>query len=152
MDAAGIANAVNVNYKGTAPLLTDAIGGHLTMGVVAVASALSHHRAGTLRVLNVGSAERFRALPQVPTLRESGFNIAADTWYGLMVQKDTPPHVVQAIVDAVKAVSKDPQLLATIEKNGGEALFSDSETFAQHVRKEAQELNELVQRYPPDRD
>jgi tripartite-type tricarboxylate transporter receptor subunit TctC len=152
MDLAGIRDAINVPYKGTAPLLTDVLGNHVTMGIVAVAATMTHHRAGTMRVLNVGSAERFPQVPGVPTLQESGFPILGDTWYGLMVPKDTPPAAYAAIATAVKKVAGDKALLASIEKNGGRALFTDADKAAEEVRLEAQELNALVAKYPPPRD
>ena len=152
MDQAGIPEAVNINYKGTAPMLTDVLGGHVSLGIVAVTAVQSHQRAGTLKVLNVGSTERYRQMPNVPTLRESGIDLTADTWYGLMVPAGTPPAIFDAIAAAVKAVSTDPQLLATIEQNGGQALFTDPGAFAEHVRNEAQELDRLLKKYPPPRE
>ncbi len=151
IDAAGLKGLViNAPYKGTAPMMTDLLGGHITMALPAVASGLPHYKSGGLRFLAVGSAERFKLMPNIPTLVESGYQVFGDSWYGLMVSKDTPQPVFNAIVEAVKAVSTNPALLASIESNAGQPVFSSPERFAADVAKESAYLNGLLTKYPLD--
>jgi tripartite-type tricarboxylate transporter receptor subunit TctC len=72
-----------VPYRGSAPIINDLIGGHLPFGITTIADAIPQHRAGTVRILAVSSAERSPFLPEVPTLRESGVDLVADGWYGM---------------------------------------------------------------------
>jgi tripartite-type tricarboxylate transporter receptor subunit TctC len=72
-----------VAYRGSAPAITDLIGGHLPFAIVTIADAIPQHRAGTVKILAVSSAERSPFLPGVPTLKESGVDLVADGWYGM---------------------------------------------------------------------
>jgi tripartite-type tricarboxylate transporter receptor subunit TctC len=72
-----------VPYRGGAPIVNDLIGGHLPFGISTVADMMAQHRAGGLRILAVTSATRSPFLPDVPTLTESGVELAADAWYGM---------------------------------------------------------------------
>jgi tripartite-type tricarboxylate transporter receptor subunit TctC len=72
-----------VAYRGSAPAITDLIGGHLPFAIVTIADAISQHRAGAVKILTVSSAERSPFLPDVPTLKESGVDLVADGWYGM---------------------------------------------------------------------
>lgn len=148
MDTAGLAKAINVPYKGGGPMMNDLLGGHVTMTIPSVASSLAQKQSGTIKVLAVASRNRFKFTPDVPTLAEAGYPINGDSWYGLMVAKATPPDVLRAITEGVRAVSKDPGLIATIEGNGGQPVFSTSEEFNDYVRRESQELEALLAKYP----
>ena len=72
-----------VAYRGSAPAITDLIGGHLPFAIATIADAIPQHRAGTVKILAVSSAERSPFLPDVPTLKESGVDLVADGWYGM---------------------------------------------------------------------
>ena len=72
-----------VAYRGSAPAINDLIGGHLPFAIVTIADAIPQHRAGTVKILAVSSAERSPFLPDVPTLKESGVDLVADAWYGM---------------------------------------------------------------------
>ena len=149
MDAAGLKDlAVHAPYKGTGPMMNDLLGGHITMGLPAVSSGLPHVKSGRLKYLAVGSTERFNMLPNIPTLREGGYNVVGDSWFGLMVSKDTPPKVFDAIWEAVKAISKNPALLATIEGGAALPVFSDPAAFAEEVKREMLVLEPLMAKYP----
>jgi tripartite-type tricarboxylate transporter receptor subunit TctC len=148
MDLERVGSAVFVPYKGTAPMMTDVLGGHVTMGLPSTAFAMPHIQRGTFKILAVGSRKRFPLLPDVPTLAEQGYNVNADTWYGMMVAKDTPQPVFDAIVSSVKAVSKDPALLASIHTNGGQPIFNSPEEFEVEVQQERQLLEPIMIKYP----
>ena len=72
-----------VAYRGSAPAISDLIGGHLPFAIVTIADAIPQHRAGNIKILAVSSAERSPFLPDVPTLKESGVDLVADGWYGM---------------------------------------------------------------------
>jgi len=148
MDTVGLPEAVNVNYKGGGPMMNDLLGGHVTMTLPSVASAQTQRQAGKVRLLAVASRERFRLAADVPTLAEAGWPVFADSWYGFMASKQTPPEILRAIAEAVKAVSKDPALLASIESSGGQAVFSSAEEFSDYVKREQAYLAPLLARYP----
>jgi tripartite-type tricarboxylate transporter receptor subunit TctC len=125
----------HVPYKGAAPALIDLIGGHVPLGLTAPTTAIPHVKAGRLRVLAVTSAKRAGALPEVPTIAESGapgFDIVQ--WYAIWLPAKTPAELVRKIHgDAVRViqspdyrkrqlevatdvVGSTPEALATLQK------------------------------------
>ena len=81
-EALGI-KLTRVAYRGSAPIINDLVGGHMPFAISTLTDAIPQHRAGNVRILAVGSAERSPFLPEAPTLRESGVDLVADGWYGM---------------------------------------------------------------------
>lgn len=104
--AAGVP-MTHVAYRGGAPAAQDLIGGQVPLMVDTASETIEHHRAGKVRILAVTGDARSRALPDVPTLKESGINIAADAFFGLYGPAGMAPDVVarldRAVADALKA-------------------------------------------------
>jgi tripartite-type tricarboxylate transporter receptor subunit TctC len=105
-----------VPYRGSAPIVTDLIGGHLPFGITTVADVIAQHRAGGVRVLAVTSAVRSPFLPEVPTLKDNGVELAADAWYGMWLpsgsSKDFAARLSAAVVAAVAKPEVKEKLLA----------------------------------------
>ncbi|MVW77684.1 tripartite tricarboxylate transporter substrate binding protein [Bordetella sp. 02P26C-1] len=95
----------HIPYKGSAPAITALLGGHVDMASTAIAPAQAHIQAGTLRPLAVFGETRLKAYPDVPTLKELGYDIGSPTYYGISAPKGTPPEVVNKIYEAAKQVS-----------------------------------------------
>ena len=72
-----------VAYRGSAPIINDLVGGHMPFAISTLTDAIPQHRAGNVRILAVGSAQRSPFLPDAPTLKESGVDLVADAWYGM---------------------------------------------------------------------
>ncbi|MBO9356291.1 hypothetical protein GG851_20065 [Bordetella petrii] len=142
-----LGNAIVANYKGTAPMMADALGGHISMGMPSLVVALPQVRGGEFRVLAAGSPERLPELPDVPTLNELGLQMSAVTWYGLMVRRDTPEAAVAAISAAVRAAAQDEKVRESMRGEGAIAVFSDPATFERDVRAEAQAVKPLLEKY-----
>src|SRR5580698_10548882 len=91
-------NLTMVPYKGSAPAITDLIGGQIQVMFTTVASAAPLVASGQLRALAVTSAERSPAFPQLPTVSEAGVpGYAAESWYGLFAPAKTPPDIVDRL-------------------------------------------------------
>ena len=86
-----------VPYRGGAPIVKDLVGGHLPFAVITVADAIAQHRAGAVRIVAVASAKRSPFLPDVPTLKENGIDLVADSWYGMWLPAGSAPDFAQAI-------------------------------------------------------
>lgn len=114
--------AEHIPYRGGAPLLADVLNGTLDAGVVTMAAALGHIQAGTLRGVAVTSAQRARALPQVPTLTESiapGFT--HQTWQGLLAPAATPDAVVARLHAAILQALQHPLVQEKLPSQGFDA-------------------------------
>lgn len=145
----GVTEAIPVSYKGTAPMMNDLVGSHVKLALPAVPTALPLHRGGQVRILAVGSPKRFPALPDVPTMIEAGYPaVQGDSWYGLMVSRDTPDAIFNRIYESVRTVSKDPRVLTSIEAAGGVAIFGSPEEFRSDVKRELEYLNPIAARHP----
>ena len=98
----------HVPYKGSAPALTDVLGGHVDMFFCNMLSATPHVTSGRLRALAVSSLKRSPVTPQIPTVAESGFpNFETVTWFGLMGPTGLPENVVTKLhAEVVKALRR----------------------------------------------
>jgi tripartite-type tricarboxylate transporter receptor subunit TctC len=112
-----------VPYKGGAPLVTDLVGGHVSLSTDALASQLELHRSGKVRILAVSGTKRLAALPDVPTAHEAGVTAFdhANAAYGAYVPAGTPPHVVQKLESALIAALRQPQVKEMLNRGGLEA-------------------------------
>ena len=93
-----------VPYRGGAAVVKDVIGGHLPFAVITLADALPSHQAGSVRILAVSSEKRSPFLPDVPTLKESGIDLVADSWYGMWLPAGAPPEFARQLSAAVVTV------------------------------------------------
>jgi tripartite-type tricarboxylate transporter receptor subunit TctC len=86
---------LHIPYRGTAPSVTDLIGGQVDATFTGAPAVLPHVRSGRLRALAVSSAQRIPTLPEVPTVAESGYaGFEADQWYGVVAPAGTPAALV----------------------------------------------------------
>lgn len=100
---------VSVHFTGGAPSVTALLGGHVNALAGGTADALPHLRSGAFRVLAVAAAERDSSMPEVPTMREQGFDVIAASATGIVAPAGTPAAVVQALSAAMKRVIESPE-------------------------------------------
>lgn len=138
-------NLMHVPYKGGAPALTDLMGGQVSAYFGNVASTLSYVKSGKLRALAVSSTRRVPALPDTPTLGESGlpgYNVVE--WNGVFLPKGTPPDIVQKLGKAVQAAVNDPTVRQKLLQLGLEPAGTTPEAFARFVQDETNRVSALV--------
>jgi len=137
---------IEVPYKGGAAALPDLISGRLTYMIQTTSEVLPHIATGKLRPLAVSSGERFKDLPDVPTMKEAGVpGIDWTGWWGMFAPADTPAPIVQRLSTEMQAVMKIPEVIAAIDKLGVEAAPQPAEEFAAFFRKSVSE-HEVVAR------
>jgi tripartite-type tricarboxylate transporter receptor subunit TctC len=106
----------DVPYRGSAAGLADVIAGHIPFIVTTTSDLVQMHNAGRVRVLATSDKQRSTFLPDVPTLRESGYDLVATGWYGVFAPAKTPPETIdrlnKAIVDAVHSADIEKKMLA----------------------------------------
>jgi tripartite-type tricarboxylate transporter receptor subunit TctC len=115
--AAGVP-MTHVAYRGGAPAAQDLIGGQVPLMVDTAVETIEHHRAGKVRILAVTGAQRNRALPEVPTLKEAGIDVTADAFFGLYGPPGMPSDVVQRIDRAVAEALRVPEVQERIYNLG----------------------------------
>jgi tripartite-type tricarboxylate transporter receptor subunit TctC len=144
--AAGI-DMLHVPYKGSAPALTDLIGGQVLLMFDSMPSAMPHLKAGTLRPLAVTTPKRSAALPEVPTVAESGYaGFAISTWYGVWAPAATPPAVVQRLSREIAAIVRLPEVRQQFAGLGAEPVGNTPEEFAAFTKAELTKWAGIVKR------
>jgi tripartite-type tricarboxylate transporter receptor subunit TctC len=115
--AAGVP-MTHVAYRGGAPAVADLIGGQVPLMVDTAFETLEHHRAGKVRIIAVTGEQRTKALPDVPTLKELGINIAADAFFGLYGPAGMPAELIARIDRAVADALRAPDVQEKINSFG----------------------------------
>ncbi len=142
--SAGI-EMLHVPYKGAGPVLTDLVGGHLQVAVPTLGSALPFVTTGRLRALGVTTTQRLPALPQVPTVAESGLRgYEYTTWYGLTAPGGTPANVVAALHAAVVRTIADPGIGAALVKQELQPVTSTPAEFGTFLKTEVDKWARVV--------
>ena len=129
---------VHVPYKGSAPALTDMLGGNVTMMFETIPFAISQIKSGKLRALAVTSARRQPLLPEVPTLAESGLpGFDTIAWYGLIAPAATPRDVVMKLNSEAIKGANSKEFRERMEPLGFEIVTGSPERMAEMVRADA---------------
>src|SRR5262245_10681077 len=111
----------NVSFRGTAPVLSDLIAGHIPPMFIPISEALPQARAGLIRMLAVSSGTRSREAPEAPTLAEQGFpGFHMVSWTGLMAPAGTPKDIIERMAAEFGRALKDATFVEHIQKAGGE--------------------------------
>jgi tripartite-type tricarboxylate transporter receptor subunit TctC len=136
---------VHVPYKGGGLVLTDLMVGQIQLGFTATISAMPHVRSGKLRALAVTSPQRSRALPEFPTVVESGVPFELVNWYGLFAPAGVPPGIVSVLHQHVIQALASPDIEAMLAKDGAEAAPSASPAqFGAVLAKEVEHWNKII--------
>ena len=122
-----------VAYRGSAPIITDLIGGHLPFGITTIADAMPQHQAGTVKILAVTSATRSPFLPDVPNLNENGIDLAADGWYGMWLPAGASQDFAKALSGAVATAVAKPDVQEKLKQLGLIPVGSTPEGLAQEL-------------------
>ncbi len=120
----------HVAYKGGAPAAQDLLGGQIPLMIDTASETIEHHRSGKLRILAVTGESRSSALPEVPTLKELGYNVVADAFFGLYGPANMPPDKTQKISDAVAQALSNPDFQARIRALGLTPDFAGPQALA----------------------
>lgn len=130
-------NMVHVPYKGSAPAVTDLIGGQIQVMFDGGTSALPHVKSGKLRALAVTSASRAAGTPDIPTIAESGVaGFDASIWFGIVAPAKTPKNIVQKLSLEINAALNDKALQAKFAPNGVEFAPSTPSEFAKRIQED----------------
>jgi tripartite-type tricarboxylate transporter receptor subunit TctC len=141
---AGVDVAI-IPYKGTAPLMTDLLGGHVPVAFGVLPPALGNIQAGKLRAIAVTSAKRFSLLPDVPTFDESGMpGFEAVLHYGLLAPAGTPKDIVDKLSVELRKLVETEDVKKRIYFEGGDPLTSTPAEYATDIDKEETKWGGLV--------
>lgn len=136
---------LHVPYKGSGPLVQDAVAGHVDMAVSSVPPAVPLVRAGKLRALAVTSTTRTQAMPDVPTMVELGLpGYEFSTWVGVAVPKGTPKDVIERLRKGLLAALAASEVQAVLRDQGAVPAGTTAEQFRQFVQDEIAKSGRIV--------
>jgi tripartite-type tricarboxylate transporter receptor subunit TctC len=134
----------HVPYKGVGPALQDTLAGHVMSMISNIPSSRPHIDKGSLRALAVTSAKRSPALPDVPTMAESGVkDYEVLNWFGMFAPAGTPPVIVERLAVEAAAMFADPKTKAMLTAEGADPVGSKPADFAKFVRAEIAKWDEV---------
>ena len=136
---------VPVPYKGSAPAMSDVMGGHVPVMFNNIDVVLPHVRTGKLKALAITGPARSPLLPDVPTLAEAGFaDFSAGAWFGLFAPAGTPPQIVQRLHEETRKALAAPEMRARFESMGIQPGQMSQPAFAEFVKGEIGKWGQLV--------
>ncbi len=128
---------VHIPFKGSAPAFTDLIAGHVQFMAESVPQAANYVKKGKLKALAVTSAKRNPAMPNTPTVSETGVaNLEVVGFYGILAPKGTPPEVVSKLSQAFKETLELPDIQKRIIEQGADLAYLNADQFTQFLAGE----------------
>ena len=116
---AGGINVVHVPYRGSAPMMSDLVGGQISMAFDATPTAMPQAKSGAIRAIGAGMAKRMRAMPELPTLQEQGLKgFECYTWNAILAPAGTPQAIVDRLSESISTALADPAVIHRLEEAG----------------------------------
>ena len=138
----------NVPYKGSSQIVPDLLSGTVLMSMESsLATTLQHIKAGKLKAIAVTSPQRSRALPEVPTIAESGYpGFEVETWFGLVAPAATPRAIVDKLQAAWRDGSKMPEAISAFDAISADIRVQTPAQFAEFMRTENTRWSALIRK------
>jgi len=137
-------NLVHVPYRGSAPALTDMIGGQVHVMFDVLTSSIGHIRSGALRALAVTTATRSQVLTDLPTVGDFLPGYEASAWYGIAAPKNTPSHIIDKLNTEMNAGLADAAVRARLAELGGTVIPGSPGDFGKLVADEIDKWGKVV--------
>ena len=126
----------HIAYKGGVPALTDLMGGQIPIVLLSTNELAELHKAGRIRVLATSGAQRSAFLPDIPTFRESGYDIEGRGWWGFFAPAGTPAATVSKLSGAIARMVQDEDVKARLAQIGLKPTGTSPEEFARIQRED----------------
>ena len=136
---------IHVPYKGSAQAFPDLLGGRISYFLASLETAMPQMRAGAIRTLAVTSPQRVPAVPDIPTVAESGYpGFDTATWYGILVPKGTPQAVVTRLSTEITKVLESADVRERMAANGGATVKPGPAAFDALIRSELAKWGRVI--------
>jgi tripartite-type tricarboxylate transporter receptor subunit TctC len=136
---------LHIPYKGSGPAVTDLLGGQVNYMFDSITSAKPHILSGKLRAIGLTTAKRSSALPNVPTLAESGLaGYEVSPWFAVFAPAETPKPIIAKLNAALLEAMKQPDIKAKFETIGAEPIGSTPEELNTHLNREIGRWGKLI--------
>ncbi|WP_151639147.1 tripartite tricarboxylate transporter substrate binding protein [Noviherbaspirillum aerium] len=137
---------LHIPYTGAAPAVLGLLSGQVDAVSTGPASVVQHIKSGKLRALAHWGTDRLAALPDVPSLKQSGFPVEYAQWSGLFVPANTPEPVIARLRDAAQKVADDPAVKQAISTAGSPIMYMDAPEFQRYLAADAEKMKDVVKK------
>lgn len=136
---------LHIAYNGSAPAITDLLGGHISVMMADMIAAMPHIQAGTLKAIALGSDTGKAFLPEVKSIAEQGFDgFDVSTWSGLIVPNDTPQEVSDRLNKELSALLADPELQQKMMQVGAMATYEPAAQMTARISSEYERWDKVA--------
>ena len=136
----------HIPYTGAGPAVVALLSGQVDAVATGPATVLQHVKAGKLRVLAHWGTVKLDTLPDVPSLKQSGYNAEYAQWSGIFVPAATPEPVVQRLRAAARAAANDPKVKSVILGAGSPVMYQDAPEFEKYVQNDVKRMADVVKK------
>ena len=136
----------HIPYTGAGPAVVALLSGQVDAVASGPATVLQHVKAGKLRVLAHWGTTKLDTMPDVPSLKQAGYDAEYAQWSGVFVPAGTPEPVVQRLRDAVRAAANDPKVKQVILNAGSPVLYQDTPDFEKYVQNDVRRMAGVVKK------
>ncbi len=136
----------HIPFTGAGPAVIALLGGQVDALSTGPATVLQHVKAGKIKVLGHWGSARLETLPDVPSLKQAGYDAEYAQWSGLFVPAGTPDAVVQRLRAAARAAAHDPKVKEVILNAGSPILYQDTPDFERYVQSDVRRMAEVVKK------
>lgn len=134
----------HVPYRGAGQAVGDLLAGHVKSAFLGPTALIAHHRAGAIKIIAQSSAKRAPTLQDIPTIRESGYNVVLEAWYAVFAPPNMPADLVTQINAAFQKALGDPKVKDNFDKGSLEAIGGSPERLGQLARSDSEKYERLV--------
>jgi tripartite-type tricarboxylate transporter receptor subunit TctC len=139
--------SIHVPYKGSAPAVTDLIGGQVNYMFDTVTALLPHVRGGKLKPIAIATPVRSPLVPEVPTMAEAGLpGFTGGTWFGVLAPAGTPAAIVEKLHAEISGIVRSPEVRQNFEQRGIEAVGNTPREFSAFIDSEITKWQKLATR------
>jgi len=136
---------IHVPYKGAAQAMPDLLGGRLHFFLASLETAMPQMKAGTIRSVAITSLQRVPAVPDIPTVAESGYpGFETTTWYGILLPSATPQPIVQRLSAAVTKVIESKDVRERMAANGGNTVKPGPQEFGALIKRDLEKWHKVI--------
>jgi tripartite-type tricarboxylate transporter receptor subunit TctC len=135
---------LNVPYKGTAPALTDVLGGHVDLMFISLVTGAEQVRAGKLRTYGATSAQRLPSFPELPAIGEVVPGFESSAWFGVFGPAKLPATITEKLNSVIVAALADPEMQRRLKTEGATPVGDTPAEFAAFVRQDIERWAPIV--------
>lgn len=139
-------NLQHIPFNGASETVGQLLGEHVFAAMVSLPDCINHYRAGTLNTLAIASDKRHNDIPEVPTLKELGYDVSAGGWFAFMAPKGTPADIVAKLNAAIAFALEQPDVIDRYKNLGMTIKFTDPDALEKFVTGECEKHSTVLKK------